>query len=113
MMPRTLSENNLSDLAGNGMHLPCIAAWYLYVMSHVVRLEECKLVAEHVLATEVLSVGAVDSDLEDEVPIKGAEDSGEDAQENIYAEGAHDFDDRFADDLKVSVSKASDTELSE
>ena len=48
---KSLKESAIKDLSGNGMHLPCIAAWYLYVMTHVVRLEDSKLLQEHRLSS--------------------------------------------------------------
>ena len=64
---RTLSENALKKLSGNGMHLPCLAAWWLYVMSRIARVHSPNFVGEHSLANaEAESEHEDESDKNDE-----------------------------------------------
>ena len=102
-MLRRLKENNLKDLAGNGMHLPCIAAWYLYVMSNVVRKEDSKLIAERALAKESVRE---DKELsaEDEIPTEQANDAEEEVEPCDV--GAEKSDDRPAFGLESEESES-------
>ena len=63
---QTLSEGNLKKLSGNGMHLPSIAAWYLYCFSRIVRSEDTKLRQEATLAGSSLGRDAEDTEHEDD-----------------------------------------------
>ena len=45
-----LGERKVKLLSGNGMSLPCIAAWFLYCLSNTVRVESSKLLEEHRVA---------------------------------------------------------------
>jgi hypothetical protein len=41
-----LSDKQQKKLSGNGMHLPSLCAWKLYVLGNIVRVESAKLVEE-------------------------------------------------------------------
>ena len=41
-----LSDTQQKKLSGNGMHLPSLCAWKLYVLANIVRVESAKLVEE-------------------------------------------------------------------
>ena len=64
-MLRKLSENQIKQLSGNGMMLPAIGAWFLYVCMNTVRVESSKIMEEHRLAN--LHVGKDGAESEDDV----------------------------------------------
>ena len=49
-MLKELSTSQVKTLSGNGMSLPCIAAWFLYCFSNTIRVESAKLLEEHAVA---------------------------------------------------------------
>ena len=82
---KTLKESCIKDLSGNAMHLPCIAAWYLYVMTHIVRLESSKLVQEHCLSSAAVK-GAKSEESDKEGIAIAVEHASEESAEGATAE---------------------------
>lgn len=49
---KTLKEHQLKALSGNGMMLPAMGCWFLYVLMNTVRIESVKMTKEHALASK-------------------------------------------------------------
>ena len=54
-MLRRLSEGQIKHLSGNGMHLPSVCAWFVYVLMNTKRVESNKFVKEARLAKQAVS----------------------------------------------------------